>query len=277
MVAHNACTQPDIIIFRGWEDPGKYVWSPYVTKLEARLRFAGVKYTTEAGSLKMAPKGKIPYIECHDLSSVPTPVVHEGSTESKVLLSDSALIAKTLTEWNVLPDLNGALDPSKRSHDMGLIALLENKLYFYHSWERWIQNYYTMRDNVLWPIPYPIRVVVGLMVYRKNNAMLHAQGTGRFTAEEINNFRREIWERVSALLAVSRSSSKSSGNEKPFWALGGEQPTEADTCLFGFIVSTLICTAGPDSQKEIRKFPTLLDYAERIHNHYFPDYEKWVV
>ncbi|KAI1439521.1 hypothetical protein F5Y02DRAFT_63499 [Annulohypoxylon stygium] len=275
MAPQNASSQMNITVFRGWKNTGKYVWSPYVTKVEARLRFAGMKYTTEAGSLKMAPKGKIPYIECRGLSSLTTSTVHGQSQEGGILLGDSALIAKTLTEGGILPDLNGALDPVKRSHDMGLEALLENKLYFFQGWERWIQNYYTMRDNVLWSIPYPLRVVIGLIVYRKNIAMFHGQGTGRFTVEEIGEFRREIWEGINALLEVSRSSSKSSSDKRPFWALGGGQPTEADTSLFGFIVSALICTAGPDSQKEVRGFPILLDYAERIHNTYFPDYEKW--
>lgn len=56
-----------------------------------------------------------------------------------------------------------------------------------------------MRDNVLWSIPYPLRVVIGLIVYRKNIAMFHGQGTGRFTVEEIGEFRREIWEGINAL------------------------------------------------------------------------------
>ncbi|XDG09085.1 hypothetical protein ABKA04_008700 [Annulohypoxylon sp. FPYF3050] len=254
MAPQNASNQLNITVFRGWKNTGKYVWSPYVNKVEARLRFAGVKYTTEAGSLKTAPKGKIPYIECRGVSSLTASTVHGQSPEGGILLGDSALIAKTLTEGGILPDLNGALDPG---------------------WERWVQNYYTMRDNVLWSIPYPLRVVIGLIVYRKNVAMFHGQGTGRFTVEEIGEFRREIWEGINALLEVSRSSSKSSSDKRPFWALGGGQPTEADTSLFGFIVSALICTAGPDSQKEVRGFPILLDYAERIHNTYFPDYEKW--
>ncbi|KAI1090188.1 hypothetical protein F5B19DRAFT_335111 [Rostrohypoxylon terebratum] len=275
MNPQNTSSQPNITVFRGWKNTGKYVWSSYVTKVEARLRFAGVKYTTEAGSMKTAPKGKIPYIECRSLPSMPISAVHEQGSEGGILLSDSALIAKALTEEGILPDINGALDPVKRSHDMGLEALLENKLYFLQGWERWVQNYYTMRDSVLWSIPYPLRVVIGLIVYRKNVAIFHGQGTGRFTVEEIGEFRREIWEGINALLEVSRSSSKSRSDERPFWALGGEQPTEADTSLFGFIISALICTAGPDSQKEVRGFPILLDYARRIHDTYFPDYEKW--
>lgn len=32
---------------------------------------------------------------------------------------------------------------------------------------------------------------------------------------------------------------------------------------------------APDSQKVVRGFPVLLEYADRIHDKYFPDYEKW--
>ncbi|KAI1475601.1 putative glutathione S-transferase [Daldinia eschscholtzii] len=275
MVTQSTNVNPDITVFRGFRETGQHVWSPYVIKLEARLRFAGVRYDTGAGSPKTAPKGKVPYIECRDLSAS-SPSGEANGSQQKVKIGDSAIIAKTLTEWGVLPDLNGALDPSKKLQDMALIALLENKLYFYHTWERWIQNYYTMRDHVLWPIPYPMRIIVGLLAYRANLAMLNGQGTGRFTEEEIAKSRREIWEAISAQLITSRSSSKG-GNNEPFWVLGGEQPTEADTCLFGFIVSAWICTAGPKSRDTIKEFPVLLDYAGRIHDKYFPDYEKWTV
>ncbi|KAK6957375.1 hypothetical protein Daesc_000159 [Daldinia eschscholtzii] len=241
MVTQSTNVNPDITVFRGFRETGQHVWSPYVIKLETRLRFAGVRYDTAAGSPKTAPKGKVPYIECRDLSAS-SPSGEANGFQQTVKIGDSAIIAKTLTEWGVLPDLNGALDPSKKLQDMALIALLENKLYFYHTWERWIQNYYTMRDHVLWPIPYPIRIIVGLLAYRANLAMLNGQGTGRFTEEEIAKSRREIWEAISAQLITSRSSSKGGDNE-PFWVLGGEQPTEADTCLFGFIVSAWICAA----------------------------------
>ena len=109
------------------------------------------------------------------------------------------------------------------------------------SHEKWIGNYYTMRDHVLGAIPYPLRVVIGLMVYRKNVQALHAQGTGRLSPEEIAASRFEIWESLSQLL-LSAKSSKSESDDV-FWVLGGKSPTEADTVLFGFIVSAFICTA----------------------------------
>lgn len=107
--------KPPIILYRGWLDLGKHVWSPFVTKVEARLRFSNISYRTEAGSTRSAPNGKIPYIDFGD-----------GQ-----MMGDSALIIKSLVEKNVLPDLNGRLEAGERALDLGLRALLEEKLYFY--------------------------------------------------------------------------------------------------------------------------------------------------
>jgi len=85
-----------------------------------------------------------------------------------------------------------------------------------------------------------MRVFVGQMVYRKQIATLDGQGTGRLDAEEIAAFRAGIWEAVNDLLIQSKGKAR---GDAPFWALGGDQPTEADGTLFGFIVSVMICTA----------------------------------
>lgn len=106
--------------------------------------------------------------------------------------------------------------------------------------ERWVDNYYTMRDYALGAIPYPVRVVVGIFAYRKLVSTLHGQGTGRFTNEEVRRAKEEIWGHVDGLLQASRRKAKEG---EPFWALGGEEPSEADATLFGFVVSVLIATA----------------------------------
>ena len=113
--------QAKLIVYRGWLDRGKHVWSPFVIKLEARLRFAGVSYITEAGSTRTAPKGKIPYAECQGLGDSPS-----------TSLGDSTLIIKHLIEWNILPNINEKITSTARAQDLALRALLEEKLYFYH-------------------------------------------------------------------------------------------------------------------------------------------------
>lgn len=139
MNAQDTSKQPEVTVFRGWKETGKYVWSPYVVKLETRLRFAGVRYTTDVGGLKAAPRGKIPYIEFRDSSSA-----------SPLLLSDSSLIIQNLTERGTLPDLNGRLGPAERSHDMALRALLEDKLSFYHvSLTRFFFFFFWLRASLM--------------------------------------------------------------------------------------------------------------------------------
>jgi hypothetical protein len=111
--------QPDITVYRGWLDRGRYVWSPFVTKLEARLRFDGVQYSTDAGSPLSAPKGKIPYLECREFLETTS-------------LSDSSLIPRALAQKGVLSEWNESLSTEKAALDLSLRALLEDKLYFYH-------------------------------------------------------------------------------------------------------------------------------------------------
>ena len=147
-----------------------------------------------------------------------------------------------------------------------------------------------MRSHVLGSLPCPAQVVVGLFIYRRAMYTLHGQGTARFSADEVAAFRREVWEAVDVLLRAAKSKSASRSADEPFWILGGEGPTEADTVAFGFIVSALICSAyvlnpggydladlvrAPDSNEAVRSFPAVLDYASRIHDRYFPDYERW--
>lgn len=35
------------------------------------------------------------------------------------------------------------------------------------------------------------------------------------------------------------------------------------------------CPRAPDSQKVVKGLPTVVEYAERIHDRYFPDYKRW--
>ncbi|KAL3494789.1 hypothetical protein BJX62DRAFT_27800 [Aspergillus germanicus] len=256
---------PNLTLYRGWLEPNRYVWSPFVTKLEARLRFANVPYKVASGSVRTAPKGKIPYIEIAD----------EDSSNS---IGDSTLIIKHLVERNIIPDLNGSLSPTRRAHDLALRALLEDKAYFYNTRERWTENYHTMRDHALGAIPYPIRILVGLLIYRRTVQTLHGQGTGRYTDGEIQSFRVEVWEAVNDLLVASKAKKAQAhgdGEDGPFWVLGGNDPSEADAALFGFVVSGLISTAGPKMKEVVSGFPVVLEYTKRIHDAYFPDYERW--
>lgn len=111
--------QPSATLFRGWPERGCYVWSPFVTKLEFRMRLSGISYVVEAGSPLKAPKGKIPYVNLR-------------LNETTECIGDSALIIKRLRELGSLEDLNAAVPAPTKVQDLAIRALLEEKLYFYH-------------------------------------------------------------------------------------------------------------------------------------------------
>jgi hypothetical protein len=43
----------------------------------------------------------------------------------------------------------------------------------------------------------------------------------------------------------------------------------------GFVCDVLILGRGPTSREIVKGYPALVDYARRIHDKYFPDYELW--
>ncbi|KAJ4359112.1 hypothetical protein N0V95_002436 [Ascochyta clinopodiicola] len=254
-------TQQRVAIYRGADLPSQYTWSPFVSKLELRCRLSGLKYVCEIGFPPSGPKGKIPYAQ------VTLPA------QSPVWLGDSTLIAKDFVSKGLLRDLNSGLSAKDKGHDLALRALVEDKLAFYDTHERWVKNYYVMRDHAMSKLPYPARVIAGILAYRGIIQRLHEQGTGRFSDEEISAFTREVWEAIDGLL---RTSMERAGEEECFWVLGGKEPTEADTSVFGFVVANLVSDSAPWSRKLLKEgFPVVVEYARRIHQEHFPEYQMW--
>lgn len=112
-------TAPDITLFRGLPGTGVYTTSPFVIKLEARLRFGNLAYRTEVGSVSQSPRGKVPYVSIARA---------DGQVQK---LSDSTLIPRALIESGDLEDLNVHLSAAEKMNDLALTALLEEKLYFF--------------------------------------------------------------------------------------------------------------------------------------------------
>ena len=111
---------PSVTVFRGFPSSASYVWSPFATKLEARLRFAGLAYKTEQGAPPKGPRGKIPYIA----------ISKTGDTALETV-SDTTLISNKLVADGLAEDLNGKVTATEKAQDLAIRALLEDKLYFY--------------------------------------------------------------------------------------------------------------------------------------------------
>lgn len=116
---------PPITLYCGFPSSSSYVWSPFVTKLEARLRFGGLAYKTDQGAPPKGPKGKIPYI-----------AISRNDNTNTEMLSDSSLISDKLVVNGLVEDLNSKLTAAEKAQDLAFRALLEDKLYFYQVRDR---------------------------------------------------------------------------------------------------------------------------------------------
>lgn len=249
-------SKPVLTVYRGASPSLAFLGSPFAIKLEARLRFNSIPYRLAAGSPRTGPRGKIPYIESEDGTQ----------------MGDSTLIIRSLVDSGVATDLNANLSPVQHAQDLAVRALVEDKLYFYGVRERWWDHYYVMRDSALGAIPWPMRVLIGLIAYRQVSTMLYGQGTGRYSHEEVAVFKHEAWEAVNQLLTEAR---RGASRHHPFWVLGGKEPTEADATLFGFVAAAMTCEAAPATRAMVKALPVVVEYADRICDKYFPEYQKW--
>ena len=108
-----------------------------------------------------------------------------------------------------------------------------------------MDNFYTMRPGALAALPYLLQLIIGNLAYKGTRRTLHGQGTGRYTNDEVRQFKVEIWESLNVLLSESRNSSAAAKRDRhaPFWVLGRSEPSEADATVYAFIVASLVCIA----------------------------------
>lgn len=105
-----------------------------------------------------------------------------------------------------------------------------------------------MRDHVLSAVPWPARILVGLVKHRGFYKTLYGQGTMRYSRNEARATKEEVWSHINGVLSAVRArrsgSDDTAGGRAPFWFLGGDAPTEVDATLFGFLVSVFECAAS---------------------------------
>lgn len=111
-----------ITLYRGFPPSNQYTWSPFVTKLEFRLRLAGIVYRNLEGTPTEGPSGKVPYVDISAISG--------QQTAGKELVGDSTVIIQTLIDRGAMADLNRELSADEKLADMAIKALFEEKLYF---------------------------------------------------------------------------------------------------------------------------------------------------
>ncbi|KAK1835472.1 glutathione S-transferase [Podospora conica] len=252
-------TTPLLTLYSGDRRPNQtHSLSMFSTKLQLRLRHAGVSYTTAFATRNDGPRQKLPFIKL------------AGTDE---LLGDTALITKHLVAAGHLPDVNEVLAEEKRAVGYCVTAMVEDRFNYLVAYERWFEHADGMRESVFGFLPWGVRHVVGYGALQYARAMMYFQGTGRFSAEEVGGFMEEAVGVLGALAGAARGEGEGKGGV--FWILGGEGPSEADFAVFGGLSALLVRPGQPKVTAMIRGDSALMEYMEGINKVYFPDFEDW--
>ncbi|MEQ1504483.1 MAG: glutathione S-transferase family protein [Myxococcota bacterium] len=217
--------------------------SPFCVKLETWLRMAQFAYEArwDYNPLR-APKGKAPYVTLDD----------------GTVLADTHHIIRKLSERPGVT-LDAWLGPKERATTTLVQRTIENHLYFAVLRERWIEpdGWKILPGAYFGHMKPPARWVVPVLARRSARKITWFEGTGRHTRAEVIAAAEED---LDALVSVL--------GDRPY--ICGDRPSTADAIAYGTLASLLWSPFPGPLTDATRARPTLVRYAERIRERYWP-------
>ncbi len=221
----------------GIEDP-----SPFVLKVDAFLRMAGIEYKSSPGvhNLQKSPKGKLPFVTVDD----------------KVIADSSDIIDYLDEQYN--SPLNSWLSEEQKAQAYLLSKSLDEHWYWCIVHSRWM-------DDKVWPIlkqaffgemPFPLRIIVPKVARKQVKGALHAQGLGRFTDDELLQKSKTVLDSLSALLA-----------DKTYFF--GDKACNFDAWAFAFLAEVILVDLKTPTNDLAQTYTNLVRYCKNIQSlHY---------
>lgn len=221
----------------GLSDP-----SPFVYKVDAYLRMAGIPYKKDSrfSNLKKAPKGKLPFID----------------DEGKVI-ADSQFIIEYLEAKHDHP-LDGHLNDEQKAIAYLTTKSIDENLYFALVYSRW-------QDDESWPIvkdaffgkfPFLLKMIVPRVARKQVMKTLYGQGISRHSKTEIQTICRHTFQALSDLIG-----------DKPY--VFGDKPCSLDATLFAFLAEFILAELDNSFNEIAREYSVLVKYCQRIYKAYY--------
>jgi glutathione S-transferase len=215
--------------------------SPFVTKAEMLLKLAGLPYQARRGSLRRAPKGKLPYLD--DMGRI---------------VADSTMI-----RWHIEKtyriDFDAGLSAAERGIAWAAEKLMEDHLYWAVARVRWLDqaNFDKGPAQFFRGVPAPVRGLAERLVRYKVRKTLWGQGLGRHSEEDL-----------VALASKGVTSIADILGDKPY--LMGDAPCGADATLFAFAGSLLCPVFDTPIRTAAEGHANLVAYMDRMRAEFYP-------
>ncbi len=216
--------------------------SPFCVKLELWLRLAGIDYTVEEKIMPTsAPKKKIPYI-----------------VENDAPMGDSNLIMEHLSRMRGV-DLDQGLSDVERAQDRALWAMLDERLYWYIVFDRWLGEGWPQVERAFFGRMLPVvRPLMARFARRAVRRQLWEQGTGRHTEAEVSRMAHADIGTLATLVG-----------EGPY--IHGDTVRTIDAVAYAYAVNLTRIDLDTAMTRAARTHANLVAYVERITDTYFSD------
>lgn len=214
--------------------------SPFCVKLESYLRMTGLPYEIKPADLRKAPKGKVPFVEI------------DGK-----FMGDSQFIIDHLKRTQGDP-LDANLNAEQVALGHTVRRMLEESTYWHIVYMRWVDEagwraYLPVLETML---PTVVGNIMLPVLRRKMLKVLHGQGTGRHSLEEVHALARQDISALATLL----------GN-KPF--LLGDAPTSFDATVYAFLVGLIAFPLESEFKHYVLSQANLVEYCARFKMRFF--------
>lgn len=216
--------------------------SPFCVKLETYLRMTGVDYKVKGADIRVAPKGRIPYVNINGK-----------------IMGDSTLIIDYLKEKHGDP-LDANLSKEQKAQSLAIKGMVEDHLYFAAAWLRWTdeESLKHVRKVFFGFLPPVIGPLIFNLIRKDMVKIWKGQGTGMHKREDIIEFANRDLTAISDLLG-----------DKPFFH--GEEPTSIDAVLFGFLIQALWVPWDSEIKQHALAQKNLEPYCQRMKQKYWAD------
>ena len=209
--------------------------SPFGVKAEALLKMSKLPFTKEFGDILKAPRKKYP-------------VLRTGPDGQ--LIPDSAHIQAHLENSHGI-NLDASLTGPQKAVAAGFRRLIEHHLYFLNMHFRWHEHGDAIKNAFFREVPAPLRGFIFRKVQKTIFNLLHLQGLGRHSRDELIEFSREDLAAISEQLA-----------DNPYFM--GDKPSSIDASLYGALHNIIECELNTPVKALAMQHQNLVDYCPRF-------------
>ncbi len=232
-----------MIILHGFEKKfGIIEPSPFVLKVHAYLHMANIDFeiNTDFKNLKMAPKGKLPFI----------------SDGGKIVADSQCIIDHIKEKYGDKLDLH--LSKEQKATAYLLTKSLDENFYFCLVYSRWLRDdtWPVVKQAFFGNLPPIIRHIVPALVRKGVSRSLYGQGISRHSDDEILNLTQSSLQALSDLL----------GEQKFMF---GDKPTSFDATCYGFLAEYILVDIDNPFNSAAKEHSNLVEYCNRIKDLYF--------